>query len=75
MAYFGKREWLRKLREAKGFSQDRTAAEAGMSQAMYSRIENGYSNPTPEQAGAISGALDFKAERFALEDEARRAAV
>lgn len=76
MAYFGKREWLRKAREAKGYSQDRTAAECGMSQGGYSRIENGYTAPTPEQRELLASFLGFDVGRFAQEDEAaRRAAV
>ena len=45
MAYYGKLEWLEKIRVAKGYSQDRVAVMAGISQGMYSKIELGYRDP------------------------------
>lgn len=76
MAYRGKREWLAKIRNSKGFSQGLTAAMAGMSQAMYSKIELGYTDPSKEQAAGIAEALGFTYDDFVREDEAAgRAAV
>ncbi|MBQ8082252.1 MAG: helix-turn-helix transcriptional regulator [Clostridia bacterium] len=75
MAYYGKLEWLEKIRVAKGYSQDRVAAMAGISQGMYSKIELGYRDPTPEQAASIAEALEFDAGRFAEEGRMRGAAV
>ncbi len=74
MAYHGKLEWLQKIRTEKGWSQHRTAAEAGISQSLYAYIELGYKPPSPEQAAAIGKVLGFEASRFS-EEEARRAAV
>ena len=76
MAYYGKRVWLEDLRVAKGYSQDKTAAIAGISQGLYSKIELGYRDPNEKQRDAIAEALEFNPERFAQEDAAmRRAAV
>ena len=75
MAYYGKLEWLAEIRVSKGLPQDRVAAEAGISQALYSRIERGFRPPTKSQAQAIAQVLDFDASRFDEEEKARRAAV
>lgn len=75
MAYYGKLEWLVEIRVGKDLPQDRVAAEAGISQALYSRIEMGYKSPTKSQAEAIAKVLDFDASRFEEEEKARRAAV
>lgn len=72
MAYYGKRKWLEEIRYQKRWSQSRTAVEAGISQAMYSRIELGYNDPSEEQAEAIASALKFDASLFKTEDAARR---
>lgn len=75
MAYYGKRKWLEDLRYKKRWSQARTAAEAGISQSMYSRIEIGYNDPSKEQAEAIASALEFDVGRFEKEDAAMREAA
>lgn len=75
MAYFGKRKWLEDIRYQKRWSQARTAAEADISQSMYSRIEMGYSEPSEEQATAIAAALGFDVSRFGKEDAAMREAA
>lgn len=67
MAYLGKRRWLEDLRYAKRWTQNRVAAEAGMSQSMYSRIELGYSKPSERQAAAIAAALGFDVRMFEYE--------
>lgn len=76
MAYYGKRAWLEDIRVAKGYSQDKTAAIAGISQALYSKVEMGYKNPSDKLRKVIAEALEFEPDRFDLEDDAmRRAAV
>ena len=76
MVYYGKREWLLKLRKEKGFSQDLTAALSGISQALYHKIEAGYFNPNQEQAARIAETLGITYDDFIKADEeARRSAV
>lgn len=72
MAYYGRRKWLEDIRYRKRWSQSRTAVEAGISQAMYSRIESGYNDPSEEQAAAIASALEFDVSLFKTEDAARK---
>lgn len=71
MAYYGRREWLRKIRNEKGLSQDMTAALADISQTLYSKIENGFKDPTPEVAERISKVLGISKEEF-YEYDAKR---
>jgi len=73
MAYFGKNEWLVKIRKEKNISQGLLAAECGCSQAMYSRIELGFSDPSEELAQKIADYLGFPVERF-REEKAKREA-
>lgn len=75
MAYYGKRKWLEDIRYKKRWSQSRTAVEAGISQAMYSRIELGYNDPSQEQASAIAKALGFDVGLFETQDAAMREAA
>ncbi|WP_081602526.1 MULTISPECIES: helix-turn-helix domain-containing protein [Afipia] len=49
---------LRKLRLARGWSQDDLAAEANVRQALVSAIEVGTANPTLNSLELLSGALD-----------------
>ena len=71
MAYFGKREWLVKISKEKNISQGLLAAECDTSQAMYSRIELGFSDPSDELAQKIADYLGFPVERF-KEEKAKR---
>ena len=67
MAYYGKRVWLEQARMQKTYSQDRVAAMTDISQAAYSKIENGYSNPRPDVAMRIADVLEFPVELFELD--------
>jgi transcriptional regulator with XRE-family HTH domain len=49
---------LRRLRLAKGWSQDDLAAEAGMRQALVSAIEVGTANPTLNSLELLAQALE-----------------
>lgn len=49
---------LRKLRLAKGWSQDDLAAEAKVRQALVSAIEVGTANPTLNSLELLAGALE-----------------
>lgn len=71
MAYYGKREWLRKIREGKKLSQDMTAALADISQTHYSKIENGFADPTPEVVSRICKVLEISADEFYQHDNIR----
>ena len=48
---------VRRLRQAKGLSQDDLAADAGLFQKTISGIENGRSNPELDTLGKIAAAL------------------
>lgn len=63
--YNGKLEWLENIRYMQRMSQSRVAAEAGISQAAYNRIELGYDKPTRRTAQAIADVLGFDVNRFA----------
>lgn len=71
MAYYGKRQWLRKIRTDKGLSQDMVAVLAEISQTYYSKIEVGYIDPTPETVEKISKVLDISTDDFYKHDEKR----
>jgi transcriptional regulator with XRE-family HTH domain len=55
LSSFGER--LRALRQARGWSLDRLAAESGVSRAMISKVERGESSPTAVVLGKLSAAL------------------
>lgn len=68
----GKRELLMLRRRRALRSQYDVASEIGISQAGYSLIENGYRNPTPDDAeklikmfGLPEGYFDLKVEKEA----------
>jgi transcriptional regulator with XRE-family HTH domain len=48
---------VRRLRLAKGLSQDALAADAGLFQKLISGIENGRANPELDTLGKIAAAL------------------
>ena len=48
---------MRRLRLAKGLSQDALAADAGLFQKLISGIENGRANPELDTHGKIAAAL------------------
>ena len=48
---------LRRLRQAKGFSQEELYAASGVSQQFISEIENGSRNPTIETLAILAQAL------------------
>ena len=51
---------VRRLRRAKGWSQDDLAAEADIRQALVSEIESGSTNPKLSSIEKIAGALGVK---------------
>ena len=55
--YKGIASRVRDFREARGWSQDRLALEAGLSKDGVSRIERGYRSPRLDTLEAIAGAL------------------
>lgn len=62
------REWLIRIREAKGFSQSEVAKQSGIVQQSYQLIEKGVNTPRPETAQRIGAVLGFPWTRF-FEDE------
>ena len=65
------RTWLKQIREAVGLSQAQAAAAAGISQQMYSCIENG-TRCRPDKViteKKIAGALGFCWTKFFMDDE------
>ena len=50
----------RKLRGAQAWTAQETAARVGIDSTLYSKIENGWREPTPEQRKAIARALRCK---------------
>lgn len=68
----GIKENLKRIREAKGFSQPRLAKESGVSQQLISRLENGVdqtSKRLPELARALGVPVHEIDENFASDDE------
>jgi len=61
---------LRRLRVAKGLSQERLALEAGIDRSYVGRIERGLENVTVSTLEALAKVLDaYVAELFAQVDE------
>lgn len=60
----GRREELILQRKRALKSQHAVAAEIGISQAGYSLIENGYRNPTPEDAEKLIGMFGLPDDYF-----------
>ncbi len=69
MTYAGKREMLSLKRRQSLKSQIEVAARIGIAQSQYSNIENGYANPTEEQAAALIAMFDLPDNYFKKEDE------
>lgn len=53
------RNWLRAIREIKGFSEKKVADLCGISQPMYHFIETGIKNPSVWTAQKIAKVLGF----------------
>lgn len=62
------RKWLIEKRKSKGFAGTEVARQAGISQAEYSRIENGTRTPRPKVAKRIADMLGFDWIQF-IEEE------
>jgi transcriptional regulator with XRE-family HTH domain len=60
---------IKKVREAKGFSQRQIAKELGMDPSQYSKIENGKTDPTTSTLEKIAKALNIEiSDLFASDD-------
>ena len=57
---------LRKLRVAKGFSQEGLALEAGIARTYVSRLERGLENPTVDMLDRLARALSVRQTAFFL---------
>lgn len=64
MINVGRRDELISRRQNKLMSQIKMAARLGISQTQYYKIENGYANPTEEQAKVICEEFDLPADYF-----------
>src|SRR5687768_12171705 len=65
MAQTFNRAMLEVARSARGFTQGELALQAGVTQALISKIENGItSDPTPATVRAMAAALKFPEEFF-----------
>jgi len=55
------REWLKKIRDDKGLTQEDVATQAGIARTYYTRIENGKrgNKLPPETAMRIADVLEF----------------
>ena len=71
MAYYGKRDWLVRIRKNKGLSQDMTAALSDISQTHYSKIENGFTDPSPEVVERVCKVIGITPEEFYSKDDIR----
>ena len=60
------REWLKKIREEKEFSQIEIAKKAQISYPHYNFIENGKRRPSPRVARRIADILGFADEWYRL---------
>jgi transcriptional regulator with XRE-family HTH domain len=63
---------LRRLREARGLSQEATAQAAGISLNSYSRIETGQASPTWPTVRQIATALDVSMAELGAAVDAER---
>lgn len=68
MTYVGKRELLSMKRRQSLISQMKLAAQIGMAQSQYSNIENGYAQPSKEQAEALIKMFDLPTDYFEIGD-------
>ena len=67
MVNIGKRETLSIRRRQSLLSQMAVAAKIGVAQSQYSNIENGYANPTEEQARVLTEMFSLPEGYFAVE--------
>ncbi len=58
------RKWLKDIRTEKGLTTYEVATSAGISQSLYSSIENGNRGVTVQKAKQIAAALGFEWQRF-----------
>lgn len=58
------REWLKKIREGAGKTQEQVAEEAAISRSYYTNIENGIKTPSVQAAKSIGLSLKFPWENF-----------
>lgn len=72
LAYYGKREWLIKLRKQNGLSQSLCAAMADISQSYLQKIEYGYVIPNQEIKQRITDVLGTEPSVFETEDKKMR---
>ena len=63
------RQWLKDIRVKKGLTTYEVAATAGISQSLYSSIENGSRGVTVAKAKKIAAALGFEWAKFYEEME------
>lgn len=52
-------QWLKKLREEKGYTQEGLAIKAGIAKTTYSSYEQGHRNPSIQTAKRIAEILDI----------------
>lgn len=64
-----RREWLVKMREEKGMSQNDVAVQSGIVQQSYQLIEKGENRPKIDTAKKIAAVLGFSWTKFYDEDE------
>ncbi|AIF44515.1 XRE family transcriptional regulator [Virgibacillus sp. SK37] len=62
------REWLKKMRIAKGLTQEDVASKAFINRAFYSQIENGKRKPSFDVARNIANVLGFSSSAFFTEE-------
>lgn len=60
------RDWLKKMRIAKGLTQEDVASKAFINRAFYSQIENGKRKPSFDVARNIADVLGFSSTAFLL---------
>jgi len=54
------RDWLKKIREEKGLTQEAVAKQVGISRSTYGHIESGERGVTVHNAQKIGSVLKFK---------------
>ncbi|KGK91485.1 XRE family transcriptional regulator [Desulfosporosinus sp. HMP52] len=62
------RKWLRNVRKSKNFTQEKVAAQASLSRAFYTQIEQGTRNPSFDAASNIARVLGFNPSAFFIQD-------
>lgn len=58
------RNWLKKIRKERGFTQEEVASKAFINRAFYTQIENGHRDPSFEVAKSIGKVLGFSSSAF-----------